>query len=954
MRQPLPFGKYLLLERISVGGMAEVFKAKAFGVEGFEKILAIKRILPSMAEDADFIQMFIDEAKICGQLNHANICQTFELGRIEDSHFIAMEYIWGKDLLQIQNRFRRMRKTMPPNMAAHVASKVCEGLDYAHRKKDATGRPLGIIHRDVSPQNILVSYEGECKVIDFGIAKAASRSSKTQAGVLKGKFGYMSPEHVRGMPLDRRSDIFSIGTILYEILTNERLFLGESDFATLEKVRNVDVPPPSTLNPEVPPVLDQIIMKALAKEVEDRYQWASEMQEALLNFLVTEEPVYNAKPLAGWMREQFNAEMRREAQILEEQRRIGREAMAALSQGRGGAPPSIRLRPPTLSTGVPVASRPGLLSGPSSAAPASPAPPPVPEKAKPTSEFGDIETNVSDADLGDVDLGDMQGDDPLDDTGEKTAISMGADKPQEAHPADLVNESTRILEGEDPGQQEAQPGEITASPTVVFTQGMAPAPPTPVQNPAAQPQPHYGPPSGQPTPMQMQQMQMQQMQQMQMQDPRASTGMVVLPPNFAGMTPMNAPYGTGAFMAVQMPGGGTGMVMLPPGNYQGAAGVFQGPYPPQNEVRRGTGSSALWKDILVGVLVAVTVVAAVLGVKFMLTPSKGTIILTVLPPRAAEVSLDGKVVAKVQPGGSALLREVPRGPHRIRVRAEDGDAQQVVNVSPGEPTQVTVQLSPSQGEPARTSGQGSGTIKLKLPLEGVLVSIDGRLVSDKDVQKGYLVAAGPHEIRVSKAGRRERTLKVQVEAGKELEQQVDLEEARGKLIVNTDPPGADISVDGKSQGKSPVKVEDLSPGQQIRVVVRKHGFSNIVKYVSFDDDNGYDQNLDIRLASGSGTKTPTGHEALMKEPAAKEPVKQEPVTTGEDGFLVANTKPWAKVFVDGKDMNKTTPIAPRDRIPLRPGKHVVTFVANQKKYHFNVVVKPGEVSKIIQELTDSN
>ena len=181
MRQPVPFGKYVLLERISVGGMAEVFKAKSFGVEGFEKILAIKRILPSLAEDSDFIEMFIDEAKICGQLNHANICQIFELGRVTDSHFIAMEYVWGKDLLQIQNRFRKVRQTMKPEMAAFVAAKLCEGLDYAHKKKDASGRPLGIIHRDISPQNILISYEGELKIIDFGIAKAASRSSKTQA-----------------------------------------------------------------------------------------------------------------------------------------------------------------------------------------------------------------------------------------------------------------------------------------------------------------------------------------------------------------------------------------------------------------------------------------------------------------------------------------------------------------------------------------------------------------------------------------------------------------------------------------------------------------------------------------------------------------------------------------------------------------------------------------------------
>src|SRR5262245_32065072 len=167
--------------------MAEVFKAKSYGVEGFEKVIAIKRILPSMGEDRDFIKMFIDEAKIAGQLSHANICQIFELGRTDGSHFIAMEYIWGKDLLQISNRYKKLGQLMPVDMACFVVSKVCEGLDYAHRKKDAMGRPLQIVHRDCSPQNVLVSYEGEVKIIDFGIAKAASRSSRTQAGVLKGK-----------------------------------------------------------------------------------------------------------------------------------------------------------------------------------------------------------------------------------------------------------------------------------------------------------------------------------------------------------------------------------------------------------------------------------------------------------------------------------------------------------------------------------------------------------------------------------------------------------------------------------------------------------------------------------------------------------------------------------------------------------------------------------------------
>src|SRR5204862_2142381 len=184
---------------------------------------------------------------------------------------IAMEFIWGKDLLQIQNRLRKQKRQMPAAMACFVIAKVCDGLDYAHRKKDAMGRPLEIVHRDCSPQNVLISYEGEVKLIDFGIAKAASRSSRTMAGVLKGKFGYMSPEQVRGLPLDRRSDIFALGTMLYECLTGERLFQGETDFSTLEKVRNVDIRPPRDLNPNIPEAVEKVILKALAKDVEDRY-----------------------------------------------------------------------------------------------------------------------------------------------------------------------------------------------------------------------------------------------------------------------------------------------------------------------------------------------------------------------------------------------------------------------------------------------------------------------------------------------------------------------------------------------------------------------------------------------------------------------------------------------------------------------------------------------------------
>jgi serine/threonine protein kinase len=319
----------LLLDRVSVGGMAEIFKAKSYGVEGFEKIIAIKRILPSMGEDRDFVKMFIDEAKIVGQLSHANICQIFELGRIDGTHFIAMEYIWGKDLLQLQNRLKKAGQVMPPPMAAHVIARVCEGLDYAHRKRDPMGQELKIVHRDCSPQNILISYEGEVKIIDFGIAKAASRSSRTMAGVLKGKFGYMSPEQVRGLPLDRRSDIFALGTVFYEILTRERLFQAESDFSTLEKVRNVDILPPRAVNADIPEAVEKIVMKALAADPDDRYQWCSEMLADLQRFLMSQEAVFSSKHLSSWMKEQFAAELARERQLMEEYKSIGRDGLIA-------------------------------------------------------------------------------------------------------------------------------------------------------------------------------------------------------------------------------------------------------------------------------------------------------------------------------------------------------------------------------------------------------------------------------------------------------------------------------------------------------------------------------------------------------------------------------------------------------------------------------------------------
>ncbi|HEX6245136.1 MAG TPA: protein kinase, partial [Polyangiales bacterium] len=306
------FGKYLLLQRVSVGGMAEIFKAIPDGATRIDQIVAIKRILPNIAEDREFIGMFIDEARIAGQLTHPNICRIYELGRVGADHYIAMQFLWGRDLLKVMNRFKRAGLLIPPPMAVFVAAHAAGALHYAHNKMDASGVPLHIIHRDVSPQNIIVGYSGQTKLIDFGVARAASQSQKTQAGILKGKFGYMSPEMIRGLPVDHRSDVFAMGICLHEALTGSRLFYGETDFATLELVRDAKILPPSAKVPGIPAELDAIVLKALSRDADQRYQSANALAEALENFLETHYPGYGEADVSVSMREAFAHELARE------------------------------------------------------------------------------------------------------------------------------------------------------------------------------------------------------------------------------------------------------------------------------------------------------------------------------------------------------------------------------------------------------------------------------------------------------------------------------------------------------------------------------------------------------------------------------------------------------------------------------------------------------------------
>jgi len=299
---PDRFGQYELLERIASGGMAELFRARRSGVEGFQKIVAIKKILPHIADNDEFITMFADEAKVAAQLNHPNIVHIYDLGKIEaGGYFIAMEYVEGIDLRTILRSGRELDAPLPIPIAVYVASKVASALDYAHRRRDARGEELRIVHRDVSPQNILISYEGEIKLCDFGIAKADRKVSRTESGSLKGKLQYMSPEQAWGKPIDHRSDLFSLGCVLHEMLTGERLFRGDSDMTVLELVRKADVPPPSRINPDVPAALDQIVMKALSREPADRYGTGSEMLRDLEAILYSYTPAPGSADVAIYL-----------------------------------------------------------------------------------------------------------------------------------------------------------------------------------------------------------------------------------------------------------------------------------------------------------------------------------------------------------------------------------------------------------------------------------------------------------------------------------------------------------------------------------------------------------------------------------------------------------------------------------------------------------------------------
>ena len=265
---PVRFGRYVLVDRLGVGGMAEVFRALVLGPEEFQRVVVVKRILPSLCANPAFIKMFIDEARVCGRMSHPNVIQVHEFGRQQQHYFIAMEYLHGRNLNHILARLVEQRANLPPTIAAEIMRQACRGLAYAHGLRAVDGKPLGIIHRDVSPGNLMVAYTGEVKVLDFGVARVESRFrlGTTDPGHVKGKASYLAPEQLTGEGVDHRADIFAAGILLYEMLTTRRLFKSHSAMDTMDMVRSMPIPVPSHATRRCRPALDAIVARALERQ----------------------------------------------------------------------------------------------------------------------------------------------------------------------------------------------------------------------------------------------------------------------------------------------------------------------------------------------------------------------------------------------------------------------------------------------------------------------------------------------------------------------------------------------------------------------------------------------------------------------------------------------------------------------------------------------------------------
>jgi serine/threonine protein kinase len=331
--------RYQVVERIAAGGMAEVFRGESAGVEGFRKRVAIKRVLPQLSANHEFINMFLDEARLCAYLSHSRCVQVFDIGQAGGAHFIVMEYVDGADLQGVQEFLAARGRVVAIEVACVIALGVCEGLSYAHQACDHQGNPLNIVHRDISPHNVLLTRFGEVKLVDFGLAKASSHLVEEDQDIVKGKFGYLAPEVTLGKPSDHRVDLFATGILLWEMLAGRRLFRGESDIETFKLVRATNVPDIREIRPEVPEMLGQVLTRALARDPDQRYRSADHFAKDLSLVLMQADLPVTYVDLGKLVREAASARAKKQSPAAQDGGAVGDLILDALHSFSAEPPP---------------------------------------------------------------------------------------------------------------------------------------------------------------------------------------------------------------------------------------------------------------------------------------------------------------------------------------------------------------------------------------------------------------------------------------------------------------------------------------------------------------------------------------------------------------------------------------------------------------------------------------
>jgi serine/threonine protein kinase len=909
--QPIPFGKYYLLDRVNTGGMAEVYRAKAFGVEGFERIVAVKRILPTIAVDTDFIKMFIDEAKLAVQLNHANIAQIFDLGRVDGNYYIALEYVHGKDLRAVFDRLVAQGRALPAELACYVLMKICEGLDYAHRKRDASGLALELVHRDVSPQNMLISFDGEVKLIDFGIAKAANQSVQTRTGILKGKFGYLSPEQVRGEPVDQRSDIFGLGIVLHELLTGQRLFAGDSDLSTIEKVRTAEVRSPRELNPALPEALEQVVLKALARDKDQRFQSALELHDALQSVLLeagrSGQP-FGRTELRAFMLAEFPADAASDPEAVgnlegaeslasaptdvtpivappesnavhNETRDVPEEAKKTASTilGMPAVLPPADLAAPSPGRSVPP---PPPRSGVGTRPPAPPSSntarsvPPAPPRSQPPGSLRETLHSLP-APVAPEALH-AQAEASFD--GSPSEVQAGPSLNMEWDDDEEL--STQIYDRPDSYENiEAGFDDLSAM-RMNRPEGDGPYPPSSQGHPVTYPPAYGSGPDMQPSP---------------------------------GFTPQGVPYRGNPGFGMQTEQGIGAPFEVPPGHEQGPLpqertpppGVEIAPHayrrsePPAAPVAgslRAPASQTLNTDASStrdggrNPLPAMLAVAAVgllcfVGWVFLSRTEPGVVQVQVQPADAS-LRFDGKPIGERSP--FFVTGVTPNEKHTIEVqKAGYRTWSQDVQVQAGQTLQLPVPLEPLEGGEAvaAVASEGApatGGFSLETSPPGATVALDNQeLGGITPLRVGNLLARS-YEVKVKLAGFKEYTARVEVRPGVDQSlPRVMLEPERVRVRVTSEPSAGEAVVlrgsERRTLGRTPIDVTLDNDGSAWTLQVHKPGFESFEQPIAIQ---GGVAELSMRavLARVGGEGVPPAPVAMREPPpvAAREPAPREP------------------------------------------------------------------------------